>query len=294
MDARPEKMSPLDALKERLPGDGILNELTDQLDQTRLLLTANPEAAAEAAMARFAGEAEVESRIAAALAAPTVLADPERFLEAHRLAVRALEILDREGSRDPHVSRRFGPLRPIAEFGAEYIAEYIVKDYAESTANAMRRLYSRREPQAPRGTEERAMLAQARIEMERLTPGFNGGGIGAPVLLAGGAVVPLMASLSQYFGAIDFLAKPVLIGMFVALFVLFGFLSSLLLGAASVAHRRCRLIARQPLTVLWECVGHAGNPPRDGSRMFATVAVVLSALVWVVIPIGAVVTYLVA
>ncbi|MEO8541414.1 MAG: hypothetical protein ABI577_16850, partial [bacterium] len=82
MESRPERSSPLEALKERLPGDRILDELTEQLDRTRLLLTANPEAVADAAMASFAGESEIEARIAAALAAPTVIADPDRFLEA--------------------------------------------------------------------------------------------------------------------------------------------------------------------------------------------------------------------
>jgi hypothetical protein len=294
VEARPERPSPLEALKERLPGESILDRLTEQLDRTRLLLTENPEAAADAAMARFGGEAEVEARIAADLAASSVLAEPDRFLEAHRLAVRALEILDREGSRNPTVSTKFGPLKPLAEMGAEFIAEYIVKDYAAGAANSMRRLYSRREPQAPRATPERQMLAQARVEMERLTAGFNGGGLGAPALVAGGAVVPLLASLSQYFGAIDFLSKPVLIGMFVALFIVFGFLSSVLLSGASVAHRRCRLIARQPLAALWETVGHAGHPPSDNSGPFAWAAIALSAVVWVVIPVGAVTAYLVA
>lgn len=294
VEARPERTSPLEALKERLPGDSILDRLTEQLDRTRLLLTENPEAAADAAMASFGGESEVEARIAADLAAPSVLAEPTRFLEAHRLAVRALEILDREGSRNPTVSAKFGPLKPFAEMGAEFIAEYIVKDYAAGAANSMRRLYSRREPQAPRATPERQMLAQARVEMERLTTGFNGGGLGAPALVAGGAVVPLLASLSQYFGAIDFLSKPVLVGMFVALFIVFGFLSSVLLSGASVAHRRCRLIARQPLAALWETVGHAGHPPTDNSGPFAWAAIALSAVVWVVIPIGAVAAYVIA
>lgn len=98
----------MEALKERLPGDSLFDELSDQLDRTRMLLSSNPEAAADAAMARFAGEAEVEARISAQLAAPSVLAVPEQFLEAHRLAVRSLEVLDREGSRNPTVSGSSG------------------------------------------------------------------------------------------------------------------------------------------------------------------------------------------
>lgn len=286
-----DRGSAFDALRERLPADAILDDLTEQLDRTRRLLTSSPEAAAEAALARFGGEAEIEARIAADLAAPVVLADPERFLLSHRLAMRALEVLDREGSRDPAVSRGFGPLKPLARRGVEFVAEYIVKSYAASVVDSMRRIYTRREPQAERGTPERLLLAQARVELDRLAPGFTGGGIGAPALVAGGAVVPLLASVSQYLGAIDFLARPVLIGLFIALIAIFAILSSILLGGAAVAHRRSKLIMRQPLAALWETVGHCGEPPHDRSRFFASAAVLLSALVWVVIPVAGVLTY---
>lgn len=293
MASQPRR-KPVEGIKDRIPGETILDDLTEQLDRTRRLLTSSPEAAAEAALAQFAGETEIEARISASLAASGTLANPGRFLEAHRLALRALEVLDREGSRDPSVSRRFGPVRPIARWGAEFVAEYIVKAYAVSAVNSMRRIYLRREPQAARATPERLALAQARVEIDRLAPSFSGGGIGVPALVAGGAVVPLVASASQYLGAIDFLARPVLIGLFAALFVLFGFLSSILLTGAAVAHRRSRLIMRQPLAALWETIGHCGDPPRDKSRLFAAVALLLSALVWLVIPIGGVVAYFVA
>ena len=114
-----------------------------------------------------------------------------------------------------------------------------------------------------------------------------------PALVAGGAAVPLLASASQYLGAVDFLAKPVLVGLFAGLFVLFGLLSSVLLSGAAGAHRRSKLIMRQPLAALWETVGNCGNPPEDDSRLFAAIAILLSAVVWIVIPIGGVVAYLV-
>ena len=286
MAAQPERTSPLDSLKERIPGDAILDDLTEQLDRTRRLLTGTPDAAAEAALSRFREQAEAEARIAAGLAQTAPLANPGRFLEAHRLAIHALEVLDREGSRDAAVSRRFGPLRPIAARGAEFVAEYIVKAYASSTVDAMGRLYTRREPQAPRGTPERAALAQARAEVDRIAAGFKGGGVGVPALVAGGAALPLLASASQYLGAVDFLARPVLLILFAAMFVLFGLLSSVLLSGAAVAHRRSRLIMGQPLHALWETIGNCGSPPEDNSRLFATVAVLLSSVIWLVIPIA--------
>lgn len=272
--------------------ESLLDDLTEQLDRTRRLLTSNPERIAESALASFRGEAVAEARIAADLAIATPLADVERFPAAHRLAMRALEVLDREGARDVRVSRRFGPLRPLAEEGAAFVAEWIVKAYAQSVIQSLARLYARREAQAAPSTPERTALARARLEAERLVPGFGGGGIGAPALLAGGAVVPLLASIGQYAGAIDFLAGPVILGLFGALFVLFLFLSTILLSGAGLAHRRSELIMRQPLAALWETIGHAGNPPDDDSRMFAVLAIVLSAVVWVGIPVAGGVLYL--
>lgn len=280
--------------RRRLPGEELLDELTEQLERTRQLLTHSPEAAADAALERFAGEREDEARIARDLAAPGPLAVPGRFLEAHRLAVRALEVLDRDGARNVRVSRWFGPLRPVATLGAEFVASYIVKSYARDIAGTLRRLYARREAQSLPGTVERVALARARTEADRLAPGFSGGGIGAPVLVAGGAAVPLAASLGQYLGAVDFLSRPVIVAGFTALFLLFLFLSSVLLSGAGLAHRRSRLIMSQPLAALWEVVGHAGEPPRDNSRVFATVAIVLTGLVWVVIPVAGVVLYVVS
>lgn len=290
-----ERKGPAAAARERIAEgrEGFFDELQEQLDRTRLLLTESPEAAAEVVMSRLGGEAEVEARVAADMAAPGPLAHPENFLAAHRLAIRALEILDREGYRNPPVSKRFGPLKPLAEAGAEFVAKYIVKSYAESAANSIRRLYTRREPQAPRGTGDRLMLAQARVEMERVALGFAGGGLGAPALIAGGAAVPVLASASQLFLGLNFFSRPVLLGLLGVLFVLFGLLSSVLLSGAAVAHRRSRMIAQQPLMALWEAVGHARNPPQDDSQVFASVALFLSAIVWVVIPLGAVAAYFV-
>jgi hypothetical protein len=281
----------LSQLRERIPGETILDDLTEQLDRTRKLLTSSPEEAAEAALASFAGQSEVEARIAADLAASQPLADPERFLAAHRLAVRALEVLDRDGSRNPQVSSRYGPVKPLIEFGVEFVAEYITKDYAESTANSIRRLYTRREPQAERGSAERLALSQARVEMERVANGFKGGGVSAPALVVGGAAFPLLASVSQLFGPLDFLSKPVLLSGLLIMFIVFGLLSSILLTGASIAHRRSTVIMRQPLAALWATIGHCGNPLQDDSWMFASIALMLSALVWVAVPAGALAVY---
>ena len=284
-DARESRLRGLRSkIGEFRPDDLLLvDELTAQLERTRRLLRGETEEAAEAALARFSGQAEVEARIAAELAAIAPLAQPDRFGEAHRLTMRALEVLDREGYRNPPVPR-LGPLRPVVAAGAEFIAEYIVKSYAENVVISLKKLYARREAQCEPLAPERRLIAHARVEMDRVAPTYSGGGRGAPVLLLGGLLVPLLASVTQYVGAIDFANRWVLFGGLGLLFVLFFLLSGMLLAGASVARRRCRLIMHQPLAALWETAGHAGRPPEDDATLFALAAIVLTAMLWFVLP----------
>ena len=279
-------------LPDRLLGADtpLIDELTEQFDRTRSLLKGSPEEAAELALARFGGETEIEARIAVELAVSTPIAYPDRFGTAHRAAMRALEVLDREGSRNPAVPN-FGLLTPVAQAGVEFVAEYIVKSYAEGIAGSLRKIYARREVQAVPGSPERRLLAGARTELDRVAPGFSGGGIGAPALVIGGVALPLLASLSQYLGAIDITSRWVLGGGLVFLLVLFFSLSAIMLRGAAVARHRSRLIMGQPLAALWETIGHAGNPPEDDSVMIATGGVVLAGLVWFVLPLGAAIVY---
>ena len=161
----------------------LLDEVTDQIGRTRKLLGGDSEAAAEAALARFGGQEDVEARISAELAVNQPLAQPAQFEEAHRRAIHALEVLDREGYREPRVPR-LGPLTPVAAFGAAFVAEYIVQSYAEGVVGSLRKLYARREAQCAPSAPERRLLAHARIEIDRLAPSFSGGGLGAPFLIA--------------------------------------------------------------------------------------------------------------
>jgi hypothetical protein len=124
-----------------------------------------------------------------------------------------------------------------------------------------------------------------------VAPGYSGGGVGAPILVAGGIAVPALASLGQRLGALPLDNRWVAGGGVAVLFVLFFALSWVLLRGAAVAHRRSRLIMQRPLAALWETLGHAGNPPQDDSTTFATIAIVLTALLWFVLPAAAVVVF---
>jgi len=272
-------------IKSRLADRLLLDELTDQLGRTRSLLTEGPEEVAQRALDRFAGETEVEARIAGELAMTEPLAEPERFPEAHRLAMHALEVLDRWGSRDPKVPRLFF-LTPVAEWAVEFVAEYIVQSYAKGVVGRLRSLYARREAQCPPEAPERRLLARARVETDRLAPGFSGGGSLGTILVVGTLALPALASLTNYLGAVDFTDRRIVIAALSVVFVLFLALAGVAMRGAGMARRRSRLIMEQPLAALWETIGHAGRPPEDDSVLFATVAIVLTALIWFVTPLA--------
>jgi len=266
----------------RRPDELLLDELTDQLDRTRSLLTGSPADVAERALGRIGGDSEADARLASDLARSTPLAAPARFEEAHRLVMRAIEVLDRDGSRNPPVGG-FAPLRAIALPAVEFVAEFIVRSYTKRVVGDLGKLYAQRESQSLPGSPERRVLTRARVDMQRLAPAYSGGGVGAPLLLVAGATVPVLASLGQQLGAIDFNARWVLVGAAISL-LLFVSLSWLLLRGAAVARHRSQLIVRQPLAALWETIGGAGTPPEDAAVLFATIAIVLTALVWFALP----------
>jgi hypothetical protein len=61
-------------------------------------------------------------------------------------------------------------------------------------------------------------------------------------------------------------------------------ISTVVLRGAAMASRRTRLATRAPLQTLWDVIGSAGRPPRDQSKKFAVVAIVVTTLTWFVIP----------
>lgn len=257
--------------------------IAEQLERTRSLLAGDPESAAQQLLDRMGGSEDIEKRIAAELQVEVPLADPAAFPAAHRQVLRALEILDRDGTRDPKLPR-LGPLTPLAEIGVEFVAEYITKSYASTVATRLRDLYTRREAESPPQSEARTLFRQARVEMDRIAPGFSGGGITAPLVLAGGAAAPVLATLARYFGAIHWTSRWVSIGLVAIAFVLLIGASSILLSGSATAHRRLKLIMRDPLDRLYHAIGYAGEPPRDDALDIATVGIVLTVVCWIVLP----------
>jgi hypothetical protein len=261
----------------------IVDELGERLERFRLLGNADEDLAEQVLAAVDVRNAR-ERELVAELAARKPLDHPERFEEAHRLVMHALEVLDRHGWRSPRVPN-LGPLTPAAETTVEWVARYIVRSYIATVIDALRNLYGRREAQSREDDPARRMLRRARLEAERLTPGYKGNPIGLPTFLLTGATISLALNLTRSVFSIEPARTPVIVGGAI-LFVVFGLLSFVLFRGAAVARRRSTLVLRKPLDALWETVGHCGRPPRDDSILFAWVAILLTALGWLLVPLG--------
>jgi hypothetical protein len=201
------------------------------------------------------------------------------------MAVRALEVLDRNGGKSVRV-RGIGPLGPVASFLAQQVAQFIIRSHQSSVVTKMTELYARREANAADDDPAKLMLTRARIQMQRLAPGFKRNALGVPLFVVGGAVASTALSLLQQAAASAFrelwsqILATVLIGV-----VLAGVAWVILRGAA-VARRRIHLTLDGPIGALWQTIGRCGEPPKDPSKVFALIAIVLAALPWVLIPIG--------
>ena len=269
----------------RLPvATKVLDELIlDRIDALRVLRADTQEEKGRL-LEEIGGRGKVEQDIVSELSKTRPLWRADRFEEAHRLAMRSLEVLDRNGARHTTL-RRLGPLRPIAQFMVGLITQWIVKNHQNTLISRIRKLYERREANSEWGTPEHRMLRRARINATQVESGFKAQTLGLPTFLLGGAFLTSLASGGQSLlrSAFDSTAGTVVIGVVLA--VVLGVVAWAALYGAATARRRIRLSTDQPMRALWETIGAAGNPPRDASFDFALYAIVLTILAWIIIPL---------
>jgi len=270
----------------QLPDDHLIpDEVTQQLATTFQLLSGDPDEAAERALAEIGVDTRTEAALLGEIAAAGPLAHPDRFEQSHRLVMRALEVLDRDGWKHP-VLRRLGPFSGAAGGAVQFVARTIVRGHVSNVVHALSRLYARRESQSQTASAERRMLARARIQADRLTLGYKGGSLPLPTVLIGGAAVPVLASIARQFGAVKGQGPLLIVSLGVILAIVFALLAWVLLQGAGLAHRRIKVTLDPSLAALYETIGHCGNPPRDDSAAIAAAAIALTALAWFVVPIA--------
>ena len=90
----------------------LLDELADRLE-TLQLVRADTEQRADAILEQFGARGKVESEMLDQMGMRAPLAHPERFEEAHRAVMRALEVFDRNAARTPS-GLHAGPLSRVA------------------------------------------------------------------------------------------------------------------------------------------------------------------------------------
>jgi hypothetical protein len=265
----------------------LLDELSERLD-TLKLLRADSDQAADAALEQFGARGKVEAQMLDQLSARTPLRYPDRFEEAHRTAIRALEVFDRNGARAPSTLKA-GVLTPVASFFVQVLIRLIVRSYQSTVIDQIRDLYARREAESEKGSPEFGMLRLARFQVERLTDGFRKKTGGLPTFLLGGAALSAVASSLQGL-FVNAVGNRLLLLVVAAVFVAIALAAFwCILTAAAIARRRTRIALDQPLRALWEVMGAAGHPPHDQSRQFAIYAVILLVLAWIVVPVAIVI-----
>jgi len=258
--------------------------ILDRIDSLKVLRADTAEER-DALLVKIAGDGEPEQDIVSEISKMRPLWRPDRFQEAHRIAMRSIEVLDRNGARKPQLPR-LGPLKPIASFVVKLMTRWIVKDHQNELVARIRKMYERREANAEWGTPDHRMLRQARIDTTRIEPGFKGNPLGLPTFLLGGAVLSTIVSALQRFIAWAFQPGIGIVVFAIVFGLVFLGLAWCALYSAGVARRRIRLSTEQPMKALWETIGAAGDPPKDSSYDFAVYAIVLLVLAWVLVPLA--------
>jgi hypothetical protein len=258
----------------------ILDQLTDRLDTLRVLREDDPQRA-DVMLEQFGAAGRVESQMLTQLGQRRPLEIPERFPEAHRTVMRAVEVFDRNGGRPPS-SLRAGPLRPVASLVVQVLVRIVVRNYQRSVIEHLRRLYALREANSVPGSAEYRMLTVARRQLDRVAADLSRRSGGLPAFLVGGAVLSAASSTIQEVTR-SRLVLLVVAGVTAALAVAAFWC---VITAAAIARRRTRIALDAPLRALYATLGAAGDPPTDRSRDFVVYALLLLALAWVVVPVG--------
>jgi hypothetical protein len=256
--------------------------LLDRIDALRVLRADTPEEKG-AILEQIAGRGKPEQDIVRELSKVRPLWRPDRFEEAHRMAMRSLEVLDRNGVRPPKMPR-LGVLTPIAGYIVQQMTRWIVKGYQNRLVTRIRRLYERREANSVWGSHEHVMLRRARINAVQVEQGYKGDQLGVPTFLLGGALLSSVGSGLKWFVEWALTGIVAVIVFSIVFAFVFAGLAWAVLYAAGVARRRIRLSTDQPIKALYETIGACGAPPKDDSYNFAIYAIVLLVLAWILIP----------
>lgn len=265
-------------------GDGLgLDDLVGRLDSFQMLRNSTG-ADADEVLNELGATSKIDRQIVLELGAKLPLGHPRRFEEAHGLAVRSLEVLDRNGHRSIPVPK-LGFLSPVVGFLIQIVTQFIVRSYISSVIDSMYRLYERREAASPADWEHLPMLTRARIHTERIRPGFKRSKLALPGFLFGGVILsPVIGVIQTAISSLN--NEAIRLALLIGLFLLMTTVSWVLVKGSAVARRRIRLTAENPMKALYQIIGRCGNPPGNMSTVFAVISLILTIVSLVVVAVG--------
>lgn len=279
-EAEPERTWKLDA-----DGDGLgLDDIASRLDSFQLLRKTDG-AEADRLLDDMGASSGVDRDIVLQLGAKRPLGHPERFEEAHSLAVRSLEVLDRNGHRSIPVPP-LGFIGPVVKFLVQIVTQFIVRSYVGSVIDGMHRLYERREAASLASYEHLPMLSRARIHTERIKPGFKRSKLALPAFLFGGAILSPVIGILQRSITSQVSSKLWRSLWLVVIFLVLSAAAWIIVRGSAVARRRIRLTSQRPIESLWQVIGRCGNPPGDHSKLFAVISLILTIVSLIVVLLG--------
>ena len=263
------------------PAKSVFDDVDDWLDRIQLVDEGDEEIGNFLDSLDLHGPQEREMLEELARKAP--VARPGDFPVAHRRAITALETLGRHGYRSAALPRWLKPPM-FFRFFVELVARYVVVSHLRNVSTQIRNLYWLRAFETPENTPERRMLNRAGLEAQGLRVVFKRREIGLPSFVIGGVLVPLLLTLFRLIQglSLDTWWASTIVALVGALIVFL--IATVVLRGAAMASRRIRLATRAPLQTLWDVIGSAGKPPRDQSKKFAVVAIVVTTLMWFVVP----------
>lgn len=266
----------------------VLDELEERFSAFQLVRKSDADAK-QAVLAELGATSDVDDDIILELSSTWPLGHPDKFDKAHMLAIRSLEVLDRNGARGVKIHLPIGPLNHAAGFLIQLVTRFIVRQHLKRLIKNMHWLYVRREANTDLGNPFRNKLRRARIEAARLEPTFNTNPLGVPTFIFGGAVLSwLLGSLQILITGLDTWFWQAAASLLVS--IIAATASWIVVRGAATARHRITLTTDRPIRALYETIGRCGQPPGDDSTVFIVVALVLGVLAAVALPIGLAIT----
>src|SRR5690349_10300612 len=135
----------------------LLDELSSRLESLRLFREHN-DAEVNAVLEQFGSSGVIEDQMLKELSSRLPLKHPARFDEAHRRAMRALEVFDRNGARRPSALKVPRLIKPVADKVVQLLITAIVRSHQKRLVRDLRQLYALREANSPVGSDDYQLL----------------------------------------------------------------------------------------------------------------------------------------